>query len=128
MSRVKGKKAGFIAAAKNVKPKENLDDSCGFQNPFKTPRKLPVKEERSLECDEILDHDELDAVAALAELRNKEESSTSSTEEENPEDEFREHAREAIRQHGVEAVRGWFAIEVLKFKKPRKVIVSDDCC
>lgn len=90
------------------------------QKPFQAPRK--IKEDSIVEddddplyCDEELDHEELEKVT------QKKESSLSSTEESvNAEDEFRQHVREVITEHGLEAVRGWFQLESLRFKKPKK--------
>lgn len=85
--------------------------------PPETPKKL--KKKRSLQCDEILDQQELEATQPVDVPFSDDESGDEASGSADPEDEFRETVAEAIREHGLESVRSWFAVECRRFKKPK---------
>jgi len=67
-----------------------------------------------LECEEQLDVEDLEATQVIPEPDDSE-----SSDDEDPEVDFRAHCREVMTEHGVENARAWFSIEARKFKKPR---------
>lgn len=73
------------------------------------------KKKRSLECDEELDFEELEATQVIPGPDDEISSSSS----EDAEYEFRTHCREIMTEHGLENARAWFSIESRKFKKPK---------
>lgn len=103
---------GFTAPPQT--PKKNR--GFAFPRPSESKQTVVVDAgKRSLECDEELDFEELEATQVIPGPDDEISSSSS----EDAEYEFRTHCREIMTEHGLENARAWFSIESRKFKKPK---------
>lgn len=100
---------------------KKMSRGFGFPSPKPSFAKKLIEDEeqsppgcKSLECDETLDVEELEATQVIPGPDDSQ-----SSDDEDPEVEFRAHCREVMTEHGVENARAWFSIEARKFKKPR---------
>lgn len=121
------RRAGLIRPG--TVPPPSPAEKRAMTKPFKIPERFledsdeedvkPAK--KSVKCEEVFDDEDLEATQPIVDAGPppEDDAADSSMEEEDPEEEFRSHVNEVIREHGLEVVRGWFTCEARKFKKPK---------
>jgi hypothetical protein len=89
----------------------------GFRSPLERQDASSNFEDLAGQAAQIMEEED-DQLATTQEIENS--SDDTESDENDPEKEFRTHADEIIRFHGIQVAQAWFNLEAMKYKKAKK--------